>query len=63
MNPSRFHGIDDICYYDSPECQGELRQCKICKTWYCEFHFHETDKGRCVECVACEQAKKEQEEL
>lgn len=42
------------CYYDTPECEGELWQCKTCGNWYCQTHWHETEKGRNIECVACE---------
>lgn len=50
---------DPTCYYDDNEaCGGELWQCKTCGQWFCENHWHETDLGRNVECVACERARR-----
>jgi len=46
------------CYYDNEICAGELWQCKTCGQWFCENHWHETDLGRNVECVACERWRK-----
>ena len=49
------------CYYGIPECSGELWECQTCGEEYCEeVHFHETSKGRNVECVACERARKDE---
>jgi hypothetical protein len=43
------------CYYDAPGfCGGELWQCLTCKEWFCDNHYHVTDRGYKVECVACE---------
>jgi hypothetical protein len=48
------------CYYgDADVCDGELWECETCHQQYCESHYHETDKGRNVECVACERERKE----
>ena len=47
------------CYYADNICEGELWQCETCEEWYCEIHWHETIKGHCVECCACEIARKE----
>lgn len=45
------------CYFNDGAlgCQGDLWQCKTCGEWFCQTHFHVTDKGRNVECVACEE--------
>jgi hypothetical protein len=43
------------CYYDDPDiCTDELWKCETCGQYYCSEHWHETDKGYKVECVACE---------
>lgn len=48
-------GAWEECYYADPNtCRGEVWQCKTCKEWYCNEHWHETELGRNVECVACE---------
>ena len=47
------------CYYkDDGFCSEDLWQCGTCKEWFCAHHWHETDKGFCVECVACERTRK-----
>lgn len=45
------------CYYDSNLCEGELWQCKTCGRWFCEFHWHDTELGYCVECGPCERLR------
>lgn len=48
------------CYYG---CESEeLWQCKTCEAWYCQGHWHETSRGRNVECVACEGARQKRED-
>jgi len=47
------------CYYGADCCTGELWECETCHEEYCEFHFHQTEKGHNVECVACERVRKE----
>lgn len=54
-----YHGEFNKCYYDNDLCEGELWECETCKELYCETHFHETDLGCCVECVACEYQRKQ----
>jgi hypothetical protein len=51
------------CYYDNELCDYEqgLWQCQTCKEWFCFAHSHTTEKGKNVECVACERARVEQE--
>lgn len=60
----------DTCYYsaqpgsahlDAVEeiCEGELWECQTCGEQYCQTHWHETELGRNVECVACERARKD----
>lgn len=46
------------CYFNTQSCCGELWQCRTCGEWFCQYHWHETDKGRNVECVACERERK-----
>lgn len=48
------------CYYKTPQCEGPLWTCETCGETFCEVHFHETDKGRNTECVACERQRKDQ---
>lgn len=58
------YGEDSVrgtCYFGTPECEGELWECETCGEWFCELHFHETSKGRNVECVGCERERKEAE--
>lgn len=49
------------CYYDDGKkpcvCEGPLWQCQTCGEWFCDFHYHETSLGYCVECVSCERAR------
>lgn len=46
------------CYYDDPAvCEGELWECETCHENYCQTHWHETDLGTNVECVACERER------
>ena len=45
------------CYFDDHgncDYSDDLWQCQTCKEWFCHYHWHETDRGRNVECVACE---------
>ena len=50
------------CYYGTDECGDDLWQCQTCKEWFCkELHWHETQLGYCVECVACEEDRIDQE--
>lgn len=49
------------CYYDNQLCEGELWECQTCEQHYCQAHFHQTDKGENVECVACERERLEAE--
>ena len=44
----------DTCYFSTKECEGELWQCETCGEWFCQLHWHETSKGRNVECAGCE---------
>lgn len=46
--------VGDNCYFDNELCKGQLWQCQTCGEWYCETHWHKTEKGVNVECVACE---------
>jgi hypothetical protein len=50
------------CYYGDATCKGPLWTCQTCKEEFCGFHWHETDRGRNVECVACEQNRKDRHE-
>jgi hypothetical protein len=60
---TRLEAIDN-CYYAEPSvCDGELWECQTCHNQYCESHWHETDLGEKVECVACERERKERENL
>ena len=45
------------CYYDNELCEGELWECLTCSESYCQTHWHDTDKGHNVECVACERQR------
>ena len=50
------------CYYDEPSiCHGRTWKCRTCGERFCQTHWHETSKGKNVECVACEGARKERE--
>ena len=49
------------CYYGEDSCDDDLWQCETCGEWFCSQHFHETSKGYCVECVACERERLEEE--
>ena len=50
------------CYYGTDQCGDEVWQCQTCKEWYCkELHWHETQVGYCVECVACEEKRIDEE--
>lgn len=50
------------CYYhDAKLCRGETWECETCGETFCDFHFHDTDKGHNVECVACERSRKDAE--
>jgi len=48
----------DKCYYDNELCDGELWLCQSCGESFCHTHWHETDLGYKVECVACEHERK-----
>jgi hypothetical protein len=47
------------CYYHDPDhCHGGLWECQTCHETYCdEGHWHETTKGKNVECVSCERTR------
>lgn len=48
----------DECYYADPEtCSGPDWRCLTCGETYCEEHWHRTDLGENVECVACERER------
>ena len=48
------------CYYHEPSvCTNNLWQCQTCNEWFCSYHWHETAKGRNVECAACEYNRQE----
>jgi hypothetical protein len=49
------------CYYaDQQVCKSaELWECETCQEQFCQVHWHETDKGRNVECVGCERERKD----
>jgi len=48
-----------VCYYNETSfCHGRLWTCKTCGEKFCAEHWHETDKGLKVECVACEYDRK-----
>jgi hypothetical protein len=50
------------CYYgDTNVCRGETWECQTCHEQFCETHWHETDKGKNVECVGCERIRQEKE--
>ena len=51
--------MDDRCYYQGPECYGKLWECQACGDMFCEYHWHNTDLGFCVECAACEELRLE----
>ena len=43
------------CYYREPSvCTSAVWKCQTCGEWFCSYHWHETAKGRNVECAACE---------
>lgn len=50
----------DKCYYDNDLCESDLWECLTCGEYYCQTHFHETSKGRNVECVVCEYQRQAQ---
>lgn len=54
-------GVKEIeCYYGDPDvCTDETWECQTCGEAYCTAHWHETEKGTNVECVACERERKE----
>ncbi len=47
------------CYYDNELCEGDSWKCETCCEHFCQTHWHETDKGHCVECVSCERERKD----
>lgn len=57
-----YSNVYEDCYYnDSAVCRGGLWMCETCKQYYCTEHWHETDQGHNVECVACERERKERD--
>lgn len=51
----------EYCYYADPfVCDGESWECLTCHEHYCQAHYHQTDKGVNVECVACERNRMDQ---
>lgn len=52
---------DERCYYGEEFCTQELWECETCHELYCDQHGHQTSKGTNVECVACENNRKETE--
>lgn len=45
------------CYFDDHgycDYTKGLWQCQTCQDWFCHYHWHETSKGKNVECAACE---------
>lgn len=42
------------CYFDTEHCEGDLWECKTCGEKFCQYHSHVTEKGKNVECCACE---------
>jgi hypothetical protein len=55
-------GMKTSCYYDNDLCEGELWVCDSCKEEYCQTHWHVTELGKNVECVACERERLERQE-
>lgn len=51
------------CYYSSVGCNGPLWTCGTCKECFCKTHSHVTDKGRNIECAACEFARQNEAKL
>ena len=45
------------CYYGEPICEGETWECETCGSEYCQIHYHQTELGDGVECVACERER------
>lgn len=46
------------CYYADPNvCEGDTWQCITCGEHFCQTHWHETELGDNVECVACETSR------
>jgi DNA-directed RNA polymerase subunit RPC12/RpoP len=43
-----------VCYFEPATCYGELWTCQTCGEQFCQAHSHTTDRGRNVECAACE---------
>jgi hypothetical protein len=57
-----YRDVHEECYYnDVTVCGGGLWMCETCHQDYCTEHWHDTDKGHNVECVACERERKEKE--
>lgn len=58
--------FNEQCYYSSGSqgnlCQGALWECRTCGEIFCQAHFHETDLGYNIECVACETERLVREE-
>lgn len=47
------------CYYNNELCAGVLWECSTCGESFCQTHWHQTDLGYEVECVACERERLE----
>jgi hypothetical protein len=43
-----------MCYFATEDCHGELWTCETCGERFCQYHWHQTDKGTNVECAGCE---------
>ena len=49
------HGMfDDECHFVNELCIGRLWKCETCGELFCETHWHQTSKGKNVECSGCE---------
>jgi len=53
---------EEVCYFDTPECGGELWECQTCGEWFCQTHWHQTSKGYNVECAGCEYGREQAED-
>lgn len=45
------------CSLQDQTCEGDLWQCRTCKAWHCQTHFHASSLGKCVECPSCEEKR------
>jgi hypothetical protein len=51
-----------LCTLGTPgACSGRLWTCERCRARFCEAHWHETSKGRNVECTTCEESRERAE--